>query len=103
MSDLKQNNEEAYVVPNQLPDPPGTINSSPSLAIVFGLLVSVVLGVVFFVATRFMYIYILYNWLLGVAIGQAIGFGLKRGRYTNINTLTKVSALCSYTSIYLVW
>jgi len=84
-----------YVPPDQLPAPEISQASFPFLAILLGVLVSAALGVTLFAASRLVYIYFLYNWLLGVAIGWAIAFGPKQSKYSGTGVLFTITALCS--------
>lgn len=84
-----------YQVPDRLPAPGLVGAENPVPAVLLGVLAAVVLGVVFFGATRLVYIYILYNSFLGVGVGWAISAGLKQGKYLNRDVLMAITAGCS--------
>jgi len=89
--------EEDYTPPETLPIPereaPG---SFPILAVAAGAAAAVGLGLVMFGLSRFVYIYILYNSVIGMAVGWLIGWGVERSRYRSVGALAAAAAVCSF-------
>ncbi len=91
-----------YTPPRDLPAPAVHGASNPIIAVALGLVAACVLGIALFAASQFIYIYILYNSLVGVAIGWAIALGVQKGRYTNGVGLLLLTIVCSLIA-YLVF
>ncbi len=94
--------KSAYELPSTLPPPPEDHSPNVIPAVVFGVAVSVMFGVVLFAISQVIYIYILYNSVIGIGIGMAISQGIKLGHYTNENGLLGLTVLCSILT-YLVF
>jgi len=68
--------KSAYELPSTLPPPPEDHSPNVIPAVVFGVAVSVMFGVVLFAISQVIYIYILYNSVIGIGIGMAISQGI---------------------------
>src|SRR5947208_784609 len=55
-------------------------SSTSGTAVLLGVGASLGMGIALFIASRFIYVYILYNQMIGSAIGSAIGHGYKSAR-----------------------
>lgn len=89
---------QPYQPPSDLPPPIQLSAPNPIPAVVLGLVASVILGVALFAASRAVYIYILYNSLVGIGIGKAIAYGVHKGKYANTAGLFGLTVLCSAVS-----
>jgi len=87
--------EEIYVPPSELPPPLPHVSGTPLLGMIVGLAAAVVAGIALFIVSRVVYIYLLYNVLLGVAIGWAVALAPKQSKYTNTPVLLMLTLLCS--------
>jgi hypothetical protein len=88
--------EEQYVPPETLPPPIRPEAGFPLLAILLGSLAAVGLGVAFYLVTSFIYIYILFNALLGIGIGMVIAYGIGTVKYRGIPLLLLLTGACSF-------
>lgn len=95
MKDFQAGEQKPYTPPDTLDPPLNQIKESPTLPILIGFLASLTLGIGLFIASRFMYVYILFNVLLGLGIGRAMGFGIRRARYTKVSVLFGLTILYS--------
>lgn len=83
----KVDNMEDYVIPEKLPKPPLFKKSIITYSIIITILGSSLLAVVFGLMTHFFYIIILWESLIGIALGFIIGQSVKWGNYTNFTKL----------------
>ena len=83
----KEDNMADYVIPEKLPKPPLFKNSTISYSIITALLGSSLFAVIFGLMTHFFYILILWESLIGIALGFIIGQSVKWGNYTNFTNL----------------
>jgi hypothetical protein len=95
MTDEQQPSEETYVPPSQLPPPLPDESGMPLNGMVAGVTVAILAGAALFVASQIFYIYIVYNVLIGMAIGKAVALAPKRSRYTNVPALLTFTLICS--------
>lgn len=79
----KEDNMADYVIPEKLSKPPLFKNSTISYSIITTLLGSSFLAVIFGLMTHFFYILILWELLIGIALGFIIGQSIKWGNYTD--------------------
>jgi hypothetical protein len=87
---------------------PREISEVPLLSVALGLLAAGGLGLLMFVATRFVYVYILYNSLIGMAVAAAIGVGYRQehrqGKEVKASLLLVISCcLAAYWSFNFAW
>jgi hypothetical protein len=74
----------------------------PFMAVLLGIMASVGLGIALFAAGRFMYIYILYNSLIGIGVGAAIAYGLAHAKYNKRLVPILLVVVCAFIS-YLTY
>ena len=94
-ADAEATEEPSYVPPDQLPPPEFAGSSFPLVALLLGGLVAVVLGGVLFMASQFIYVYLLYNAWIGISIGKMIARAPERNRFTNVPFLFAATGVCS--------
>ena len=87
--------EPSYVPPDHLPPPDFAGSTFPLVTLLLGGLVAVVLGGVLFAASQFMYVYILYNAMIGIGIGKVIALAPERSRFTHVPFLFAATGVCS--------
>lgn len=78
-----QAEEPTWVPPDTLSPPPVAKSRPPVLALGAALGISLGAGVALWVSSQAFYVYILYNLLIGGALGWALSFGPKREGYAN--------------------
>lgn len=83
----KEDNMADYVIPEKLSKPPLFKNSTISYSVLVTILGSSLLAVIFGLMTHFFYIIILWESLIGIALGFIIGQSVKWGNYTNFTNL----------------
>jgi hypothetical protein len=87
--------QQPYKPPDSLPPPLAQSHGTPILPILFGLGGALALGVTLFAASRFIYVYIVFNVLLGLGIGIAMSIGIRLSRYTGEGVLFGLTILYS--------
>jgi len=87
---------ESYAPPDKLPSPPIIKTSFPLFWVVLGMVISLILGYILFAVTRLIYIYYLFNALVGLGFSWLIAIGIKRNNYTDEKSLYFITALCSF-------
>ncbi len=95
-----------YTPPDRLPPPALTPQSFPPTVLLLGVGTAIVLGGALFAASHLIYVYILYNAMIGIGIGTMIARAPERGRFTNLPILFTVSAVCSvlaYVVYHVSW
>lgn len=89
--------EERYTPPETLPSPVRPeMAGFPLLAVLLGGLAAVGLGVALFAASYLIYIYILFNALVGIGIGKVIAYGVGTAKYRGIPLLVLLTGTCSF-------
>jgi hypothetical protein len=95
MNETQGHQRQPYKPPDSLPPPLGQVHRTPILPILFGLGGALALGVALFAASRFIYVYIVFNVLLGLGIGIAMSIGIRLARYTSEGVLFGLTILYS--------
>ena len=97
---------DQYTAPVLLPSPTKEQPASfPIISVVLGCLTAVGLGIALFLASRLIYIVILYNVFIGVCLGKVISYGIGVAGYRGVfmlKLLTTVCAFLVYLSFYVV-
>jgi len=96
MTDEVNQETDEYTPPATLPRPvPPDVPNIPVIAICLGLLASVGLGLALFVASQLIYIYLLYNSIIGIGIGIVVAWGIGKTKYHSVPILLLLTATCS--------
>jgi hypothetical protein len=94
---------EQYTAPVSLPSPTKEQPASfPIISIVLGCLTAVGLGIALFLASRLIYIVILYNVFIGVCLGKVISYGIGVAGYRGVFMLKLVTTVCAFL-VYLAF
>jgi hypothetical protein len=86
---------EPWLPPAALSPPALLPSRPPALALALGLGIAVACGVGLWISSQALYIYILYNTLIGGALGWALGFAPKKSGFTNVPVLVGAGAALS--------
>jgi hypothetical protein len=103
---LTKSSYEQHTSPVSLPSPTKEQPASfPIISVVLGCLTAVGLGITLFLASRLIYIVILYNVFIGVCLGKVISYGIGVAGYRGVFMLKLLTTVCSflvYLAFYLV-
>lgn len=95
MDHIEEEGIQPYEPPSVLPRPMELPGRNPIPPLVLGVVAAAAMGLLLYVVGQFLYIYILYNSVIGMVIGVAMGWGVRKFHYTNDKILGVWAVVCS--------
>lgn len=86
----KKDNWDDYEIPESLPKPRRHKEPNLIIPVIFGLFASIILGALFAICSRFVYIIILFESIIGVALSYMLFQGVKIGNFTSYLPLRSI-------------
>ena len=95
MEQIEQEGIQPYEPPSVLPPPRESPQGNLILPLALGGAAAAVMGLLLYFVGQFLYIYILYNSVIGMVIGVAMGWGVRRFHYNDEKVLGVWAVACS--------